>query len=129
MPWQNTTPNLNTFSGAESELEGDSNTKKLSNGIFQHSAAKYCEELVSNGHDDWYLPAKEELGRLFAIKKHVSGLIVRAGSQYWASSEYSNIFAWSQNFHTGEYSGVVKNQKLNVHCIRSIPTENTNLVF
>ncbi len=55
-------------------------------------AAKLCADLVLNGFDDWYLPAKSELVELYNERKNVGGF---SDNFYWASTENDNdIGAW-----------------------------------
>jgi hypothetical protein len=37
------------------------------------AAKKACDELVENGHDDWYLPSKDELNQLYLNRNAVGG--------------------------------------------------------
>ena len=65
-------------------------------------AAKVCADYsVTVGgviYGDWYLPSKYELNLLYLQKAVVGGF---ASAYYWSSSEYSNNFAWYQNFDSG----------------------------
>ena len=71
-------------------------------------AAKYAEDLVCGGRDDWFLPSKDELDT--AYNKLATN---RVGSQdtsiggfnkgyYWTSTDYNNSTAWSQYFMDGQ---------------------------
>ena len=51
-----------------------------------------------NNLSDWYLPSKDELGKLYEWRNTVGGW---NGSSYFSSSEYNTFYAWYQNFFTG----------------------------
>ena len=59
-------------------------------------AAKLCTDLKLNGYDDWYLPSKEELNKLYINKNLIGGF---GEVTYWSSSENGNV--WVQNFFNG----------------------------
>lgn len=64
-------------------------------------AAKLCFDLVLNGYNDWYLPSKDELNKLYINKVAIGGF---TNSYYWSSSEYAgleSIVAWGQYFNSG----------------------------
>ena len=61
-------------------------------------AAKLCNDLTEGGYNDWFLPSKDELNKLYINKVAIGGF---ADYAYWSSSEYSTHTAWSQNFETG----------------------------
>ncbi len=54
-------------------------------------AARLCDELDLNGYDDWYLPSKDELHKLYINRTLIGGF---AAAYYWSSSEYSSSYAW-----------------------------------
>ncbi len=57
-------------------------------------AARLCSDLVLNGYDDWFLPSKEELRKLYLNRDAIGGFNFSAYS-YWSSSEYDNNSAWN----------------------------------
>jgi len=61
-------------------------------------AATVCDNYTVDGYDDWFLPSKGELNKLYLNKDAVGGL---ASDYYWSSSEYSNVYAWGQYFDDG----------------------------
>lgn len=64
---------------------GQSNTLRIiaAGNNAANSAAMACDQYVSNGYSDWYLPSAGELGLLrFAI-----GFLDIPGGSYWSSSE------------------------------------------
>ncbi|MES2850052.1 MAG: DUF1566 domain-containing protein [Bacteroidota bacterium] len=58
-------------------------------------AAKLCYDLLLNGYDDWVLPTKAELNKLYNNRTIVGGF---QPSKYWSSSEVDANFAWVQDF-------------------------------
>jgi hypothetical protein len=72
---------------------GSDNTTTIvtSQGVGSY-AAKLCYDLVLGGYDDWYLPSKDELGKLYANKIEIGGFY---DTYYWSSSEInSNNASW-----------------------------------
>ncbi len=83
---------------------GEKNTAKIArhygNGSY---AARYAQNLVVNGYNDWFLPSADELdlmyNRLYAM---VEPLAKFAPTYYWTSSEYNLDNAWTQVFRSGQ---------------------------
>lgn len=102
----------NTTAGTDSLTDGWSNTWSMNIG--DHPAASHCLDYRGGGHDDWYMPAKNELnlfwlniapGKTQVPEFQSGGEQALHGSQYyWASTQYSSNFAWSQRFSDG-YQG------------------------
>ncbi len=61
-------------------------------------AARLCDELDLNGYNDWYLPSKDEINKLYLSKDLIGGFV---NAQYWSSSEASAINAYMQFFYNG----------------------------
>jgi uncharacterized repeat protein (TIGR02543 family) len=51
-------------------------------------AAKLCHDLIYENEDDWFLPSKDELYRMYQILKINRGVSFSAGD-YWSSTENS----------------------------------------
>jgi Protein of unknown function (DUF1566) len=82
---------------------GKANTKTITNnqGVGSY-AAWSCSILLLNGYDDWYLPSKDELYRLYLNRVAIGGFVTQAGfGLYWSSSEVDSDDAWLQWFDTG----------------------------
>lgn len=77
-------------------------------------AAKICADLVSNGYNDWYLPSKDELNKLYLNRTLVGSFL---SSIYWNSSELNATFAGSQDFTNGTQTF---SNKLNGYAIRPV---------
>ena len=103
--------------------DGDANPD---NG-FTPNAFVLCEELDAYGHDDWYLPAQDELGKLY------DGLVDQDGDStpggplgstfgfdtsgtYWSSYETSMVR--SKDFNNGTNYGEPKDSTNAVRCVR-----------
>ncbi len=66
-------------------------------------AARYADELVFGGKDDWFLPSKDELDLMF--KYLHTAETPRGGFTngfYGSSSDYNNSTAWLETFTTGQ---------------------------
>ena len=56
-------------------------------------AARLCNDLVLNNHDDWFLPSKYELNLMYQ-NLELAGIGGFAADYYWSSSESSSPYAW-----------------------------------
>jgi uncharacterized protein YgiM (DUF1202 family) len=68
------------------------------------TAAQAALAYESNGYDDWFIPSKDELLKMYNTIGSVGpeGNIGRFSNDlYWSSSEYNNNFAWYVNFGNG----------------------------
>ncbi|MBK7709967.1 MAG: DUF1566 domain-containing protein [Bacteroidales bacterium] len=97
---------------------GQTNTSSLvsilGNGFY---AAKFCDDLVLNGFDDWFLPSRDELGLMYTnLKKNGFGNFTN--SSYWSSSEYDYLNAYAQYFISGRQSCNNKFHSYNIRAVR-----------
>jgi hypothetical protein len=61
-------------------------------------AAQLWDALLAE--DNWFLPSKDELNLMYInLKQKGKGNFQNV--YYWSSSEYSDLFAWAQNFSNG----------------------------
>jgi hypothetical protein len=97
---------------------GNQNTQDIVAGCSTaHIAAKFCSDLMLRGFNDWYLPSKDELNKLFQYKNNIGGF---ADTFYWSSSEINDSCAWSQDFTDGiQISDSLKKTSFYVRAIRS----------
>ena len=71
-------------------------------------AAKFADDLVCGGKDDWFLPSKNELDTAFnrLAQNRVGGNDTPVGGfnkgYYWTSTDYNNTTAWTQYFMDGQ---------------------------
>ena len=79
-------------------------------------AKALCDNLVSNGFNDWRMPTKEELNLMYInLKKKKRGGIW--SDWYWNSSESHDNGAWGQDFGNGDLGNDYKNGR---NCVRAI---------
>ena len=84
-------------------------------------AARICADLDLNGYQDWYLPSKDELNKLFQNQLAIGGF---SPARYWSSSE-ELIFsgtadrAWYHKFDNNEIDITLKTTEYRVRAIRS----------
>ena len=112
-----------TISGADSTNIGwgYQNTIQIINGCNSPGiAAKICNDLVLNGYNDWYLPSKDELNKLYLNKAVIGGFASTYYDFYWSSSEhYNNISAWFQGFENGLQNTGSKTDLAHVRAVRA----------
>ena len=97
---------------------GNQNTIDIMAGCLTAGiAARLCGDLVLGGYSDWYLPSKDELNKLYAMK--MLGFGGFANSNYWSSTEYNNLTAWRQYFGDGYQSYNTKGNTFYVRAIRA----------
>ena len=88
------------------------------------SAAKLCNDLSLSGNGDWYLPSRDELGKLYPLKAlglaGFSGLTTPywSSSESWFSGEPTNQ-AGLMYFSSGAIGTIYKNNSYHVRCISS----------
>jgi hypothetical protein len=79
-------------------------------------AARLCDDLVIDGYDDWFLPSKDELDKIYDNKRAIGGI---AEQRYWSSSEADLNNAWPQNFANGyQYHLYDKYYEIRVRAVR-----------
>ena len=118
--WSST--NFQTWAYASGIYGGAQNTKKsIARAIAESRtcpAASVCDNLVSGGYTDWYLPSKDELDMMY-VNLHLQGLGNFQTNFYWSSTEYDTRFAWLQYFLNGFQDGSVKDFTVNVRAVRA----------
>ena len=88
---------------------GRANTQAIVAAFGANSyAAKFADDLVCGGKDDWFLPSKNELDTAFnrLAQNRVAGNDTPVGGfnkgYYWTSTDYNNTTAWTQYFMDGQ---------------------------
>ena len=110
--------------GASSFSDGRRNTELIDSEYGPGFAAGKCAALTADGFDDWYLPAIDELERLFRGRHHVPGLDAIGSSRsrydYVSSTEYNNRNdCWAIHFSRhGKHFYYNKRNDYSVRCIR-----------
>ena len=91
------------------------------NILIWEEAITYCNNLVSEGKNDWFLPSKDELNLMWTnladsdgnnqnIGPNDSNNLGGFGAEtYWSSTENGNLNAWTQNFSNGSQVSHNKN--------------------
>jgi hypothetical protein len=129
----NSLPFSNDFAdmiNVDSLWDGETNTINLVNigvtgGIVLGTAAFNANNFISEGFDDWYLPAIDELVKIYNNRLEISqGLnIAPNGVQltidsYWSSTQKSDKNAWFFYFADGSPYYTFKNSSYYVRAIR-----------
>ncbi len=103
--------------GTSSSLgSGQMNTLAIVNGCAFNGAARFCYDLVLNNYDDWYLPSKDELEKLYLNSSAIGGF---ASNIYWSSTEDTQFTAWGLQFNGGAGNNFGKSTAYLVRPIRS----------
>lgn len=98
--------------------DGWTNTSTLiSNyGISAVPAAAFCQSLTFGGHNDWFLPAKNELNLIGINRATIPGLNT---AYYHSSTENNSSSAWQMNGSNGVFSTPYsKTNASYVRCVR-----------
>jgi len=95
---------------------GQTNTTSIVNGCSTSSiAARICNDLVSGGYSDWYLPSYYDLEKLYINRTIIGGF---TNTNYWSSSQSATTTAYSLNFSTGAGVSTSKTSAVYVRAIR-----------
>jgi hypothetical protein len=96
-----------TLRGTNSTTDGLGNTNTLYTfGQVAHPAAYYCKTLSTGGYNTWYMPAKSELGTMYANRAATPFASANAFSTsfYTSSTEVNATDCWQQ-FVSGAGNG------------------------
>ena len=86
------------------DMDGKAYSGSSGEGVEEYAARK-CLDYSHGGHDDWFLPSKDELNLMYE-NLHKDGLGSFACSgYYWSSSENNGDNAWNQYFDDGHQVG------------------------
>lgn len=90
-------------------------------------AAHWCYEFRESGKSDWFLPAREQLKKLYAAKDIVNQTLtgiseatILGNGYYWSSTQANEKEAWYIFFDNGETNLGLKSTHANVRPIREI---------
>jgi hypothetical protein len=115
---------------AESDVDGDGNTAILEDWVMHNDqdkrlmAGRYCGKLNNHGHNDWYLPARDELGILHTNRVAIGNFSTSnfSTNRYWSSTDNTNALnAKGYGFHTtggGVFETLQKSLSYHVRCVR-----------
>ncbi|MBL0357720.1 MAG: DUF1566 domain-containing protein [Chitinophagaceae bacterium] len=81
-----------------------------------------CNDYVSGGFSDWYLPATWELNECFIAAGKVNTVLGAANGfqtgYYLSSTEYNITYAYSKTFSSGTTVGQSKSDVYRVRAVR-----------
>jgi hypothetical protein len=97
-----------TANNASSDIDGPTNT--ANHAIQGSNAAQYCQDLVTGGYSDWYLPSKNELETIYYFLKPTEG----NNTGYQAGATHTNA---------------VSPEPLNTAYTSTVPGRTTALAF
>jgi hypothetical protein len=80
------------------------------------TAQKRCANFKSEGYEDWRLPTKGELTRIYQARTYIG---IYSKSLYWSSTEANKDTGWAQNFKDGLTSQAPKQTAIGVRPVRS----------
>ena len=114
--WNTTVPG-----GATSTTDGLANSNAIvaQAGAGSTYAAGLCRAYSAPGDgglNDWYLPSKDELNKLYLNKNVVGGF---ANTNYWSSTEGGNGSAWIQGFGSNYLNDYNKSTTYRVRAVRA----------
>jgi hypothetical protein len=98
--------------------DGYAATTQINTQCSDRPIAASVATATTAGYDDWYLPSKDELNKLYLNKVDIG---YNTAFRYWSSTQYNNSLgtAWAQVFSTGSQSFIAKNLTNRVIPIRS----------
>jgi len=123
MQWNDGTNPDTVATGFTSQITGQANTAGLAARGFSPSpapyqAAQFCATLVVGGHDDWYLPSRNE-AEVLRVANGFGDIYLSWGNNgiWWTSTETAANTAW----YMGEYAGSHSKSNFNlVWCVRRV---------
>jgi len=80
------------------------------------TAADICANLTLGGYSDWFLPSKDELGKIYQNRSAIGSL---GNGSYLSSSEVDGSSVWERNFYFGYQNIFDKNRYGRVRAIRA----------
>ena len=117
--WHTTVPGTSIALGT-----GAANTDAIiaQNGAGSTYAAGLARAYRGGGYDDWYLPSRDELNKLYLNRVAIGGFDTTKYVWYWSSSEYQDNAgnAWYQFFDDGTQDIFDKDFTDRVRAVRAI---------
>lgn len=99
---------------------GEVNTSLIVAGCNEAGfAAKLCNDLVSGGQSDWFLPSRDELNLMYKNMHLNSQGNFYTSAGYWSSTESDNFYAWVFGFDIGSVDYGNKPDTFYVRAIRA----------
>jgi TolB-like protein len=100
-PWGADKANINTDTDIGSGKRNSEIIVKFLWDNGQNGAVLLCDELSTNGFNDWFLPSKGELNLMY-MRLKLKGLGNFRQNWYWSSSKDSGRLVWVQTFNDGK---------------------------
>ena len=98
---------------------GEANTSLIVAGCIEVSfPAKICNDLVSGGQTDWFLPSRDELNLMYKNLHTNNQGNFDTSSAYWSSTEYDGNNAWYFVFASGAAGNFYKTNTFYVRAVR-----------
>lgn len=115
--WDNASATTLQTSTGTSIGDGSTNTSTIVsfNGAGSY-AAKTCFDLTLNSYNDWYLPSKDELNKIYQNRLVIGGF---SSEVFWSSTEFDNNNVLVQSFYNGTQSPSPSNYTNAVRAVRS----------
>ena len=119
-----------TSDGSISDDDGFFNSNLINDA--NHPAAQFCKSLRIAGHDDWHLPSRDELMRIWMAlgpnRVNTPELFKSGAAEafeerwYWSSTEYArdSYYAWMVNFLNGDQDSYNKFDGCGVRAVRRL---------
>ena len=104
---------------------GNQNTADILAGCSETNIAAYiCDTLTLGGYNDWFLPSKDELNKLYENIGQGNALGLGnvggfASGYYWSSTENGGYYAWDQSFYGGLQDYTFKSDYGYVRAVRA----------
>ncbi len=110
--------NEDFLTGANSNTDGAFNQQLIVGNeiLSQYPAFELCENLNRHGHQDWYLPSRNELRDVLWPNRAVIGGFTE--DNYWSSTEANSSNARLARFSNGNMYSWAKNNNYDVRCVR-----------
>lgn len=95
-------------------VDSDSDT----GGVQPFQAPEHCNSMDDHGHEDWYVPARDEF---FVLRDNQVAIGGWTGTNYWSSSEVCCDAMWYYDLTGGGGAGI-KRFSNTVRCVRKSST-------
>ena len=115
IPWNNGEFRQTAATGT-SICTGPANTNEIISCQGPGSyAAKLCFDLSLGGYDDWFLPSKDELNKLFINRVAIGNLSQKF---YWSSLQFGYNTVCNQHMGDGSQGADYRSRKLFVRAVQ-----------
>ncbi|MFN8846924.1 MAG: DUF1566 domain-containing protein [Bdellovibrionales bacterium] len=114
LAWATDAPESTTDINLYNYHDGESQTAILA-ATETGNAAKFCENMLYAGFDDWYLPATAELELIFQNRASITGIV---NDSYVVSNQCNATSSWRYFFQAASMNCTSKSTLLFVRCVR-----------